>query len=136
VLNDLIYRLRALVRRRRIEDELQEELQYHLDREAEKYRERGSSSDTALRHARLVMGGPEQVRQQCREARGTRIIEDLLRDLYFAARQLRKNCGFAATAIAVFAMGIAAEHCNLRFCGRGVGATRVFIKPVNRALPS
>jgi anti-sigma factor RsiW len=109
VLNDLIYRLRALVRHQRVEDELQEELQYHLEREAEKYRERGSSSDTALRRARLAMGGPEQVRQLCREARGTRLIEDLLQDLYFAARQLRKNFGFAATAIAVFAVGIAAS---------------------------
>jgi macrolide transport system ATP-binding/permease protein len=109
VLNDLIYRLRALVRHQRVEDELQEELQYHLEREAEKYRERGSSSDIALRRARLAMGGPEQVRQQCREARGTRLFEDLLQDLYFAARQLRKNFGFAATAIAVFAVGIAAS---------------------------
>jgi macrolide transport system ATP-binding/permease protein len=109
VLNDLIYRLRALVRRQRVEDELQEELQYHLECEAEKYRERGSSSDTALRRARLAMGGPEQVRQQCREARGTRLIEDLLQDLRFAARQLRKNFGFAATAIAVFAVGVAAS---------------------------
>jgi macrolide transport system ATP-binding/permease protein len=109
VLNDLIYRLRALVRHQRVEDELQEELQYHLEREAEKYRERGSSSDTALRRARLAMGGPEQIRQQCREARGTRLIEELLQDLYFAVRQLRKNFGFASTAIAVFAVGIAAS---------------------------
>ena len=39
MLNDLIYRLRALVRHQRVEDELQEELHYHLEREAEKYRE-------------------------------------------------------------------------------------------------
>lgn len=109
VLNDLIYRLRALVRHQRVEDELQEELHYHLEREAEKYREQGSSSDTALRRSRLAMGGPEQVRQQCRDARGTRLIEDLLQDLYFAVRQLRKNFGFASTAIAVFAVGIAAS---------------------------
>jgi hypothetical protein len=43
MLSDLIYRLRALLRRERVEDELQEELQYHLEREAEKYRKTGDS---------------------------------------------------------------------------------------------
>ena len=63
MLNDLIYRLRALFRRQSVEDELQEELQYHLDREADKYRTGGASPDDALRRARLAIGGPELVRQ-------------------------------------------------------------------------
>ena len=109
MLTDLIYRLRALVRRQRVEDELQEELQYHLEREAEKYRQRGASSKTAQRHAQLAIGGPEQVRQQCRDARGTRLLEDLRQDLRFAVRQLRKNPGFTCTAVAVFGLGVGAS---------------------------
>ena len=102
---------------------MQEELHYHLEREAEKYREQGSSSDTALRRARLAMGGPEQVRQQCRDARGTRLIEDLLQDLYFAVRQLRKNFpDFALHRnLRNLCSGYRREHGNLRLCGRGVG---------------
>ncbi|MEG9436630.1 ABC transporter permease [Edaphobacter sp. HDX4] len=109
MLNDLIYRLRALVRRQRVEEELQEELHYHLEREAEKHRERGHSSPESIRRARLALGGPEQVRQRCREERGTRLLEDLVQDVRFAARQLRRKVGFTSTAIAVLAIGIAAS---------------------------
>src|ERR1700731_4866112 len=104
MLTDLFYRLRAFVHRRRMEDELQEELQYHLDREAQKYSERGASPETARCQARLALGGPDQVKQQCREARGTRLLEDLVQDLRFAVRQLRKNPGFTCTAVAVFGL--------------------------------
>src|ERR1700678_1332917 len=109
MLTDLVYRLRALIGRQRVEAELQEELQHHLELEAQKYCERGVSPKSATRQARLVIGGPEQVLQQCREARGTRLLEDVVQDLQFAVRQLRKNPGFTFTAIAVFGLGIAAS---------------------------
>src|SRR5277367_2614533 len=107
MLTDLIYRLRALARRQHVEDELQQELQNHLEREAQKYCERGVSPESAKRQARLALGGLEQVRQKCREARGTRLLEELLQDLRFAVRQLRKNPVFTLTAILVFGLGIA-----------------------------
>ncbi|MGC2509873.1 MAG: permease prefix domain 1-containing protein, partial [Acidobacteriaceae bacterium] len=69
-MNDLLYRLRALFQRNAVNAELDEELSYHLARETEKYRERGASPEEATRRARMALGGPEQVRQQCREARG------------------------------------------------------------------
>jgi predicted permease len=106
MLKDLLYRLRALARRQHVEDELQQELQNHLEREAQKYCERGVSPESAKRQARLALGGPEQVRQQYRDARGTRLLEELLQDLRFAARQLRKNPGFTLTAILVFGLGL------------------------------
>ena len=53
MLNDLIYRLRALFSRQSVEHELQEELQYHLEREAEKYRKAGAEPEVAMRRARL-----------------------------------------------------------------------------------
>ena len=130
MLTDLIYRLRALVRRQRAEDELQEELQYHLEREAEKYLQRGASSKTAQRHAHLAIGGPEQVRQQCREARGTRLLEDLLQDLRFAVRQLRKNPGFTCTAVAVFGLGVGASTAIYAFVNEAL------VKPLPYRDPS
>lgn len=109
MLSDLIYRLRSLIHRQRVEDELQEELKYHLEREAEKLREQGTPSAAAMRHARMALGGAEQVRQRCREARGTELLEEVMQDLRFAARQLRKNLAFTATAIFVLAVGVAAS---------------------------
>ncbi len=106
MLSDLVYRLRALFRRKAVDRELEEELQYHLDREAEKYRQVEPSPDKAVRRAKLALGGTEQVTQQCREARGTKLIEDLAQDLRYAARQLRKSIGFTCAVILTLTLAI------------------------------
>jgi predicted permease len=130
MLKDLLYRLRALARRQHVEDELQQELQNHLEREAQKYCERGVSPESAKRQARLALGGPEQVRQQYRDARGTRLLEELLQDLRFAARQLRKNPGFTLTAILVFGLGFAASTAIYAFVNEAL------VKPLPYRNPS
>jgi hypothetical protein len=86
--SDLLYRLGALFRRKTLDSELEEELQYHLDREAEKYRQVEASPDKAMRRAKLALGGTEQVTQQCRDVRGTKLIEHLAQDLRYATRQI------------------------------------------------
>src|ERR1700761_1014848 len=93
MLSDLLHRFRALFHRSAVDNEMDEELRYHLDREAEKYRKAGVSAEEADRLARLAIGGPEQVRQQCREARGTKFLEDLLQDLRYGIRTLARNPG-------------------------------------------
>jgi predicted permease len=106
VLHDLIFRLRALFRHRRVEDDMQEELQYHLERQSEKYVLAGSTPEEASRKAQIALGGSEQIGQQCRETRGTRLVEDLAQDLRYSARSLAKNLGFSVVVILTLALGI------------------------------
>ncbi len=109
MLSDLLFRFRALFRHKDLDRELAEELQYHLDRQAEKYRaEEGQvvGLDEAMRRAKVTLGGKEQVTQQCREARGTRFIENVLQDLRYASRQLRRSIGFTLAVILTLALAI------------------------------
>jgi predicted permease len=109
MLNDLLYRLRALFRRSAIESELNEELRFHFDNEVEKYVRQGASREEALRRARLAFGGQEQIKEDCRDARGTGFVETTLQDLRYAVRQLASNPGFAIVIILTLGLSIGAN---------------------------
>lgn len=109
-----------LWRRTRMEADLERELRFHEDENVADLVARGIPPDEARRQARLAIGGPEQVKEQCRDARGTRWMEDLLQDVQYAVRTLRRMPGFAAVAVLVL--------------GVGIGATTVMFTVINTVL--
>jgi predicted permease len=109
MLNDLLYRLRALFHRDAMEAELEEELQFHFEREIEKHRRAGMTEQEARRRARLAIGGHEQVKEDCRDARGTTFLEQSIQDARYALRQLWANPTFALVMILTLALSIGAN---------------------------
>jgi putative ABC transport system permease protein len=102
-------RLRSLVGSDKADQDLDDELRFHLDQAAAEAEAKGLSPEEARRAARLTLGGVEQRKEECREARGLGFVRTFGRDLRFATRLIRRRPGFSAVAIATLAVGIGAN---------------------------
>ena len=100
------HRLRSLFRRAQKDRELDAEMFAHLELAIEENLERGLSPAEARRQALVRFGGPQQVKETLREARGLPLLETLFQDFRFALRMLRRSPGFALVAIFCLTLGI------------------------------
>ena len=103
---DLTLRIRALFAPRRVEQELDEELAFHIEREAAKHIADGLSLLEARKRARARFGSLPFAADRCRDARGTALVDTLARDVLYAFRTVRRAPLAALTIVATVALGL------------------------------
>ena len=100
---------RRLFGRGRLDLELDAELRDHLERQIADYRREGLSEAEARRKAAAQFGGLDQAKENCRDQRGTRWLEDLVTDVRYGVRMLAHSRTFTAVAVLSLALGIGAN---------------------------
>ncbi len=104
--SDLRYRWRALTGRAALERDLDDEVRFHIAREAEKLERSGVSHAAALRAATLAFGGVDRIKEESRDSRGVRFLEHVGQDVKYALRGIRARPAFAAVVVATLGLGV------------------------------
>src|SRR5215471_1605927 len=103
---DFTLRLRALMDRRQIEEDLEDELSSHIEMQTRKNQLNGMEAAEARRQALIQFGGVQRVTEECRDARGVNWITTPFSDALYALRGFRRSPLFVITAVATIALGL------------------------------
>lgn len=109
-------RFRSFFQRSRVEADLNDELQYHIQCQIAEYIAAGLSPKNARIAALRAMAGLELVKDKCRDTRGTKGMENMLQDFRFAFRTMRRTPGFTCLAIAALGVVHWREYRNFHHC--------------------
>jgi len=109
MLKSLRVRMRALLRKNRAEQDLDEELRYHLEKDIERNIARGLSPEEARKTALRGFGSIQQIKEQSRDAHGVRLVEEFWHDVRYGARMLTREPGFASVVVLILALGSGAN---------------------------
>lgn len=107
--------VRSIIRRRRLEREMQEEMAEHLERATARLMARGLSAAEARREAALEFGNVAYLQEEARDARGGRWVDALIADSRFALRQFGRKPGMTITILAVLALGMSIDTALFSF---------------------